>query len=183
MAPIVDRGEHDQHSAEAAAARVACKLPVGGSRSSRQRTVETGGGQKAAGEVRGVDCGHTARAYDGKSLHWLAREWRGNGHTATPSQASCRSDKKNFPIQLHVKSLCGGGVPSSHPSLGLSVLFLSFLLCLCARASPISPGNDCSILLSLTKDRKGAARAHQRGGGTWVGGARAARGAARAGGA
>ena len=25
-----------------------------------------------------------------------------------------------------VKSLCGGGVPSSHPSLGLSVFFLSF---------------------------------------------------------
>ena len=27
---------------------------------------------------------------------------------------------------LSLKSLCGGGVPSSHPSLGLSVFFLSF---------------------------------------------------------
>ena len=27
------------------------------------------------------------------------------------------------PLQL--KSLCGGGVPSSHPSLGLAVFFLS----------------------------------------------------------
>ena len=32
-----------------------------------------------------------------------------------------------------LKSLCGGGVPSSHPSLGLSVFFLSFFLaCLTA---------------------------------------------------
>ena len=29
-------------------------------------------------------------------------------------------------IHLSLKSLCGGGVPSSHPSLGLSVFFLSF---------------------------------------------------------
>ena len=29
---------------------------------------------------------------------------------------------------LSLKSLCGGGVPSSHPSLGLSVFFLSFAL-------------------------------------------------------
>jgi len=29
---------------------------------------------------------------------------------------------------LSLKSLCGGGVPSSHPSLGLSFFFLSFLL-------------------------------------------------------
>ena len=28
---------------------------------------------------------------------------------------------------LPLKSLCGGGVPSSHPSLGLSAFFLSFL--------------------------------------------------------
>ena len=27
---------------------------------------------------------------------------------------------------LSLKSLCGGGVPSSHPSLGLSIFFLSF---------------------------------------------------------
>ena len=31
-----------------------------------------------------------------------------------------------------LKSLCGGGVPSSHPSLGLSVFFLSPLSCQCA---------------------------------------------------
>jgi len=29
---------------------------------------------------------------------------------------------------LSLESLCGGGVPSSHPSLGLSVFFLSFFL-------------------------------------------------------
>ena len=29
---------------------------------------------------------------------------------------------------LSLKSLCGGGVPSSHPSLGLSVFLLSFTL-------------------------------------------------------
>ena len=29
---------------------------------------------------------------------------------------------------LSLKSLCGGGVPFSHPSLGLSVFFLSFTL-------------------------------------------------------
>jgi len=32
-----------------------------------------------------------------------------------------------LPTLLCLKSLCGGGVPSSHPSLGLSVFFLSFL--------------------------------------------------------
>ena len=32
--------------------------------------------------------------------------------------------KRTTPLSL--KSLCGGGVPSSHPSLGLSVFFLSF---------------------------------------------------------
>ena len=30
-------------------------------------------------------------------------------------------------LARHCGSLCGGGVPSSHPSLGLSVFFLSFL--------------------------------------------------------
>ena len=39
-------------------------------------------------------------------------------------------ERKNFTTQLprttlDLKSLCGGGVPSSHPSLGLSVFFLS----------------------------------------------------------
>ena len=40
--------------------------------------------------------------------------------------------QKNFPAKnLHefgcpLKSLCGGGVPFSHPSLGLCVFFLSF---------------------------------------------------------
>ena len=32
------------------------------------------------------------------------------------------------PIDLSLKSLCGGGVPSSHPSLGLYVFFLSLSL-------------------------------------------------------
>ena len=29
---------------------------------------------------------------------------------------------------LSLKSLCGGGVPSSHPSLGVPVFFLSFAI-------------------------------------------------------
>ena len=77
------------------------------------------------------------------------------------------------------KSLCGGGVPSSHPSLGLSVFFLSFFghassacrspipplgclfsflslhgagcaLSLCVRVRrPSLPGDDCSIYLFI----------------------------------
>ena len=49
---------------------------------------------------------------------------------------SCREKSKNIRDDLWtllfgrnvvtLKSLCGGGVPSSHPSLGLSVFFLSF---------------------------------------------------------
>ena len=51
---------------------------------------------------------------------------------------SCREKSKNIRDDLWtllfgrnvvtLKSLCGGGVPSSHPSLGLSVFFLSFLV-------------------------------------------------------
>ena len=43
---------------------------------------------------------------------------------------------------LPLNSLCGGGVPSSHPSLGLSVFFLSFFLGIkdvAARLSSIDP--------------------------------------------
>jgi len=36
---------------------------------------------------------------------------------------SFRGRRTTTPLSL--KSLCGGGVPSSHPSLGLSVFFLS----------------------------------------------------------
>ena len=35
------------------------------------------------------------------------------------------SESKDADLKIRLKSLCGGGVPSSHPSLGLSVFFLS----------------------------------------------------------
>jgi len=35
-----------------------------------------------------------------------------------------------------LKSLCGGGVPSSHPSLGLSVFFLSFFFLFVTSSHP-----------------------------------------------
>ena len=60
------------------------------------------------------------------------------------------SRKKNSPkfaaiSCLHsLKSLCGGGVPSSHPSLGLSVFFLSFFLHAHAHVSCVTHGGSGS---------------------------------------
>ena len=55
--------------------------------------------------------------------------------TTDPYRLPCRAahyflgrlQQKEFTREAsHLKSLCGGGVPSSHPSLGLSVFFLSY---------------------------------------------------------
>ena len=50
---------------------------------------------------------------------------------ATEEEVTTRWLKRLYRLEkrtthLSLKSLCGGGVPSSHPSLGLSVFFLSF---------------------------------------------------------
>ena len=72
-----------------------------------------------------------------------------------------RREENKFPdllallktTHLSLKSLCGGGAPSSHPSLGLSVFFLSFVcLCACARYLPCF----VSLITRITGGRRRA---------------------------
>ena len=52
---------------------------------------------------------------------------------------------------LSLKSLCGGGVPSSHPSLGFSILFL-FSKILPRSVTPVSHGSGTPTSPSLIVD-------------------------------
>ena len=53
-----------------------------------------------------------------------------------------------------LKSLCGGGVPSSHPSLGLSVFFLFFFFRARVLANNIHPWHRHRLALSRSRGRQ-----------------------------
>ena len=116
------RGGRAAHVSTSTAAP-ACGGEVGGCSGGVQRLGNLGG---RAGARAGRDC---AEFELGKECRCFARVYARALRVGAREHLQLVSQEKGC-----LKSLCGGGVPSSHPSLGLSVFFLSPLHSLLGRA-------------------------------------------------
>ena len=66
---------------------------------------------------------------EGRSVQW--RDSRGRFSQFQKNSQPLEGYSSESEQDLSLKSLCGGGVPSSHPSLGFSVFFLSVTCLMC----------------------------------------------------
>ena len=108
---------------------------------SRENKGPAGGGAAGRGRRERRDRGGSDKGENDES--GTAARWH-EGCSEKRRETAKRDTKRQTPqggrrlahhTLLSLKSLCGGGVPFSHPSLGLCVFFLSFYRCGLARAS------------------------------------------------
>ena len=128
---VLARGELDKLERPKYAARRAVLRRVSG-RSGESKGQKGGGGVAERGRGERRDRGRSDRSENDEGRTTAGRH---KGGSENRRQTAKRDRKRQTPkggrrlaphSPLLKKSLCGGGVPSSHPSLGLSVFFLSF---------------------------------------------------------